>query len=752
MGRQQPSVTRALVRQDSWTPQPIFTDCTGLREGIGLRSLHARPLAALCATLLLVAGTVSAPALAAGGPALSRLSPTAVTPGDTLTLTGSGFGSAGPGAAVEFFGPNVTLPAVDAPILSWSPAAITVTAPTADLWPGTADVRIVNPAAGGASSNALPLTITAGAGAVAAPETSWLPAGSGGGGALRVGWNDANGTPSTALLITLPTGTPSGGPGFTVPPAIAAAAVTVNGVPSAGVSVSTGTLDSPGGTGATSTLRITPAPGSAAVPGEITVAVAAAAGIVAPGTSGPWTLQVGPAGGTATVEIQVGAVGVAAYQVSAPADVAAGSPFTVTVTAMGPGGNVLGDLQGPVYLSGGGAVDFVGAQATLTGSTTAELVLSHGTGDVTAVATLPGLATLQATDAAGLTGTASVGITAPAAGAGVQLQVFPSFSGFQGVSAAYTVASVNALQRRSGVAGNGGGSTRIYGGFWPLGVGQGYDAQWNGTITIRAPAALPQPLPQPTLQFALLNVAAQRGNASLTPVAQTGASINGSPLGVGLASASPGAGWVAPTLLHLTPGQYTLVVQATEENPVGGAGDALYYSEAFTTTSASVGINGATTVASWAPLSPVPPAAFTATGLPDATLLVPIGAPTADDAGAPVALQPPARIENSRTLLPLRTIAETLGATVQWDAATQGITVTGARGSPVTQLAIGSTAATVNGAAVTLDQMPLLLPPGVTMVPLRFLGETLGWQVGWDAGTGTAVLLPPLSATVPLRP
>jgi uncharacterized protein len=31
--------------------------------------------------------------------------------------------------------------------------------------------------------------------------------------------------------------------------------------------------------------------------------------------------------------------------------------------------------------------------------------------------------------------------------------------------------------------------------------------------------------------------------------------------------------------------------------------------------------------------------------------------------------------------------------------------------------------------------VPLIMPPGRTMLPLRFIAETLGCQVEWDAAT-----------------
>ena len=89
-------------------------------------------------------------------------------------------------------------------------------------------------------------------------------------------------------------------------------------------------------------------------------------------------------------------------------------------------------------------------------------------------------------------------------------------------------------------------------------------------------------------------------------------------------------------------------------------------------------------------------------------------------------------IEDGRTLIPIRFLFETMGATVNWNGDTRtasiekdGVTVT---------LAIDDTTAYVNGEAVTLD-VPARLVNGKTMVPVRFLSENLGYNVDWNSET-----------------
>lgn len=703
---------------------------------------RTRWLPALCTATLLLAAP-AAPAGAAGsGPLLSGLSPQAVAPGATLTLSGSGFGVAGPGAEVLLFGPAVSAPAVAAKVLLWQPNLIRVQVPAAQVWPGISDVRVVNPAAGPAPSAALPLTVTPAGAAVVGAAAAWVPTGAGG--TLHVGWNDADGAPLSPILLTLPTASPGGAAAFSVPGSIPAADVTVNGVAAASVSVGAGSLAWPGGgTAAAATLRITPAPGSTSLPGEVVIDLEPGAGISAPAAAGPLPLQAGPSGAEAALQVQIDPNAVAGYRITVPAAVPAGSPFTVAVQAIDSAGAPVSGQDGPLYLASGGDVNFTGAAAAADGPTTAAVPLAVGTAQVTAVAQVPGPVTIRVTDAAGLTGSAALSIGAPAAGSGLSLQVFPPYSGFTGSPQTLSVASLDSLDRRSGAMAQTGGTSGVFGGFWPSGIGNGYEAAWTGTLTVAAPTALPAPLSEPTLTFAFLNVAAQSGSASLTPLAGTGASIDGAMAGVALNTASTATGWAAPTTLQLAPGRYTLSVQASEDAPSADAGDTLYYSEAFTGATGTV----------WSPLTPVPPAAFTPAGIPDPAVAIPVGAGSADLAGAPYALPTPAVIENGRTLLPLRALAQALGSSVSWNAATQGITVSGPGGSPpVTQLTVGSASATVNGNPVTLDQPALLLPPGVTMVPLRFLAQTLGWQVGWDPASRTALLLPPLLPAEPLQP
>lgn len=103
-------------------------------------------------------------------------------------------------------------------------------------------------------------------------------------------------------------------------------------------------------------------------------------------------------------------------------------------------------------------------------------------------------------------------------------------------------------------------------------------------------------------------------------------------------------------------------------------------------------------------------------------------------------------IAQGRTLVPLRAIFEGLGATVDWDEATQRIT--GTKDGKMIVLHVGSTTALIEGIPVPLD-VPAMIVNGRTMVPGRFIAESLGGTVDWDQPTSTVVII---SAAAAQRP
>ncbi len=86
-------------------------------------------------------------------------------------------------------------------------------------------------------------------------------------------------------------------------------------------------------------------------------------------------------------------------------------------------------------------------------------------------------------------------------------------------------------------------------------------------------------------------------------------------------------------------------------------------------------------------------------------------------------------VQNGRTLVPVRFIAEKFGAKVGWEDATQTVTVTSKAGTIT--LKLGSNEMNVNGNVTVLD-VPAQEIGGRTLIPLRALVEALGKQVFWD--------------------
>ncbi len=94
-----------------------------------------------------------------------------------------------------------------------------------------------------------------------------------------------------------------------------------------------------------------------------------------------------------------------------------------------------------------------------------------------------------------------------------------------------------------------------------------------------------------------------------------------------------------------------------------------------------------------------------------------------------VAFDTPPVIVNGRTLVPVRRIAEALGATIGWDDESQTVIIT--KGENTVVMVIGQKEYTVNGRIEAMD-VPAQLMSGRTMIPARALSEGLNCQVGWD--------------------
>lgn len=90
--------------------------------------------------------------------------------------------------------------------------------------------------------------------------------------------------------------------------------------------------------------------------------------------------------------------------------------------------------------------------------------------------------------------------------------------------------------------------------------------------------------------------------------------------------------------------------------------------------------------------------------------------------------------QNNRTMVPVRFVSEALGAKVSWNGKTQTVGII--QGGKDILLKIGESKASVNGQLALFDTKAVLINSR-TMVPLRFVSETLGAQVDWVAATST---------------
>ncbi len=109
--------------------------------------------------------------------------------------------------------------------------------------------------------------------------------------------------------------------------------------------------------------------------------------------------------------------------------------------------------------------------------------------------------------------------------------------------------------------------------------------------------------------------------------------------------------------------------------------------------------------------------------------------------GAPLETDMPAILVDGRTMVPVRVISEQLGCAVVWKQDSQTVVIQS--GDSTIQLIIGDPIALVDGIETPLYDgvAPTLVQidgGGRTMVPLRFISESLGANIDWNQDTQTA--------------
>lgn len=100
-------------------------------------------------------------------------------------------------------------------------------------------------------------------------------------------------------------------------------------------------------------------------------------------------------------------------------------------------------------------------------------------------------------------------------------------------------------------------------------------------------------------------------------------------------------------------------------------------------------------------------------------------------------------VRNSRVFIPIRYVGTALGADVGWQQAESKVTIK--LDQKIVELWINSNRARVNGISTLVDLdnskvMPFTVPPGRTMLPLRFIAENLGCDVNWNQSLGVVTI------------
>jgi len=129
---------------------------------------------------------------------------------------------------------------------------------------------------------------------------------------------------------------------------------------------------------------------------------------------------------------------------------------------------------------------------------------------------------------------------------------------------------------------------------------------------------------------------------------------------------------------------------------------------------------------------------------PKETVLVfAIGQSVYKSNGAAVNMDVSPMAREGRTLLPIRYIADPLGAVTSWDNLENKVTIK--TKTKTIELWLNKNMARVNGAEVMIDPAnpnvaPIAIPPGRTMMPLRFIAENLDCAVTWDNPSQSATI------------
>ena len=124
------------------------------------------------------------------------------------------------------------------------------------------------------------------------------------------------------------------------------------------------------------------------------------------------------------------------------------------------------------------------------------------------------------------------------------------------------------------------------------------------------------------------------------------------------------------------------------------------------------------------------------------SIIMAVDSDTAMISGKTVKLVASPVIKDGRTLVPVRFVSENLGSDVDWNNDTREVTISD--GSNRIVLKIDSDNVSVNGVLYKLD-VPAMIIGNSTMVPIRFVSESLGAKVEWNGEKKEITITMPLT-------
>lgn len=95
-------------------------------------------------------------------------------------------------------------------------------------------------------------------------------------------------------------------------------------------------------------------------------------------------------------------------------------------------------------------------------------------------------------------------------------------------------------------------------------------------------------------------------------------------------------------------------------------------------------------------------------------------------------------IRNNRTFIPVRFVADALGASVEWDAETGTATLRSEEN--IIKLKTNDKYMYVNDEKIKMDTVPHIVNDRM-MIPIRYIAENLNCDVQWDGKTSTALII-----------